>query len=165
MVTLRKGLWTFSLNLSSSTRGSLQSVVHSSALPITMVTNMSKTKNTLITLLATLFIASATFSTSVQAKILSTEQVQNQSDKVQLHEALARTEVQEKLLSMGVDPDQVKERIDHLSEQELAQLNERFDELPAGAGAVGTLVFIFVVFVITDMLGATDIFPFVNKIN
>lgn len=124
-----------------------------------------KIKQGLSILLAAAFVFSGLFSASVQAKMVSTEQVQYQYDKVQLHEVLARTEVQEKLLTMGVDPALVKERINHLSTEEITQLNTQLEELPAGASAVGTLVFIFVVFVITDMLGATDIFPFVNNVN
>jgi hypothetical protein len=41
-------------------------------------------------------------------------------------------------------------------------LHERMDELPAGSGAVGLLALLVLIFFITDILGITDIFPFVN---
>jgi hypothetical protein len=43
-------------------------------------------------------------------------------------------------------------------------LQQDFQRLPAGAGAAGTIAIIFIVFLITDMMGATDIFPFVKKV-
>lgn len=70
------------------------------------------------------------------------------------------------LLNMGVAPETVRERVQRLTPQELAQLNSQLDQLPAGGSNIlGVLVVIFLVFVITDMLGATDIFPFVHPIN
>ncbi|WP_353889121.1 PA2779 family protein [uncultured Spongiibacter sp.] len=39
------------------------------------------------------------------------------------------------------------------------------DDMPAGAGAVGLLALLVLIFFITDILGVTDIFPFVNPAN
>lgn len=114
------------------------------------------------------FLFSGIFSTSLQAKMLSTTQVQEQAqqqvDKTQLLDALATAEVQSKLVALGVDVDLVTERVQHLSADEITQLNAHLDEMPAGSGVLGLLVTIFIVLVITDMLGATDVFSFVNKI-
>ena len=66
---------------------------------------------------------------------------------------------------MGVDIDQVKDRVNHLTSDELAQLNQQMEEMPAGSGIVGAIVLIFVVFVITDVIGATNIFPFIKSVN
>jgi hypothetical protein len=42
-------------------------------------------------------------------------------------------------------------------------------EMPAGGGAFGIIIgaalFVFIVLLITDMAGATDVFPFVKKAN
>lgn len=124
-----------------------------------------KIKKTLTYVLAATFLFSGIFSSSLQAKMLSTEQVQQQYDKAQLLDVLASAEVQEKLLALGVDADQVKERVNNLSAAEVEQLNANLADMPAGADGLGLIVFIFVVFVITDMIGATDVFPFVNKVN
>ena len=124
-----------------------------------------KIKQTLTYVLAATFLFSGIFSSSLQAKMFSTEQVQQQYDKAQLLDVLDSTEVQKKLLALGVDADQVKERVNNLSAAEVEQLNANLADMPAGADGLGLIVFIFVVFVITDMIGATDVFPFVNEVN
>lgn len=82
----------------------------------------------------------------------------------QLRAALARSETQLWLQSQGVAPESIEARVNQLTDHEAQQLASRLDALPAGGGIVGTLLFVFVVFVITDALGATDIFPFVHPI-
>ena len=52
-----------------------------------------------------------------------------------------------------------------MTDAEIAQINQRIAEMPAGGSSVlGVLLIIFIVFVITDVLGATDIFPFIKPI-
>jgi hypothetical protein len=52
-----------------------------------------------------------------------------------------------------------------MTDEEIAQLNQQIDELPAGGDVLGILLVIFIVFVITDVIGATDIFPFIHPVN
>jgi len=66
---------------------------------------------------------------------------------------------------MGVDPVAAKARVNQLNDDELAVLLENIDSLPAGGDIGGLLVTVFIVLVITDLLGATDVFPFVKNIN
>jgi hypothetical protein len=82
---------------------------------------------------------------------------------LKLKAQLDREAVQQKLLELGASPDQIKERIDHLTLAEAQKLNEQIEMLPAG-GLIGTLALIFVVFVITDAIGATDVFTFVDPV-
>ncbi len=93
-----------------------------------------------------------------------TEQ-QQQVDRQQLLTMLDDQDVQKKLESMGVERDQVEKRINSLTAAELAQFNQQLDQAPAGAGVVGVIVLFLVIFIITDMLCATNIFNFVNCIN
>ena len=79
--------------------------------------------------------------------------------------ALDRDDVRERLLDLGISIDDVDARIDALTADELASLKANMDDMPAGAGAVGLLAFVVLVFFITDVLGITDIFPFVNAAN
>ena len=90
---------------------------------------------------------------------------QQQVDRQQLLGMLEDQGVQEKLQGMGVDRSQVAERINSLTNAELAQFNQQLSEAPAGAGVVGVIVLFLVIFIITDMLCATDIFSFVKCIN
>lgn len=93
-----------------------------------------------------------------------TEQ-QQQVDRQQLLSILDDQQVKEKLLAMGVERDQVENRINNLTSAELSQFNQQLSEAPAGAGVVGIIVLFLVIFIITDMLCATDLFSFVKCIN
>ncbi|MBA1276087.1 PA2779 family protein [Stutzerimonas azotifigens] len=90
---------------------------------------------------------------------------QQQVDREQLMTMLDDQQVQEKLASMGVDRTQVEKRIASLTPAELAQFNQQLDQAPAGAGVVGVIVLFLVIFIITDMLCATNIFNFINCVN
>lgn len=76
---------------------------------------------------------------------------------------LKRDEVREQLVRQGVDPAQVEARVAAMSDQEIQSLGGRIDELPAGGDFLGAAVIIFLVLLFTDILGYTDIFPFVKK--
>src|SRR3990167_6796728 len=89
---------------------------------------------------------------------------QQQDGRAALLQALARADVQAKLSDMGVDATDITNRINQMTPGELSQLNQKMAELPAGGDVLGIIVLIFLVFIITDMLGATDVFPFVNPI-
>lgn len=93
------------------------------------------------------------------------QQAQNHVEREQLLVMLDRSEVQEQLAAMGVETELAKVRVANMTDAEVAQLNQNLEQLPAGSGVLGLVVLLFIVFLITDMLGATDIFPFVKSIN
>ena len=109
------------------------------------------------------------FSSFSQAGMISTSEMQSQQqasmDRQQILTLLDRAEVQQQLIGMGVDIDAAKDRVGQLTANELSQLNAQMGELPAGGNILGLLVLIFLVFVITDVIGATDIFPFIKSVN
>ena len=80
---------------------------------------------------------------------------------------LDRSEVQKYLVAWGVNPDEAKARVDCLSDQEIERISAQLDQLPAGSGGLGTVVgaalIIFIVLLITDILGFTDVFTFVKR--
>lgn len=76
---------------------------------------------------------------------------------------LAREDVRKQLTSLGVDPAQAGLRASNLTDAEAQALAERIHNLPAGGDAAGAIVFIFLVLLVTDLLGLTDVFPFVKK--
>ena len=91
-------------------------------------------------------------------------QQQVQLDRQELISMLDRQDVQAKLADLGVNQDQVKERIQNLTPAELADFERQLAEAPAGQDVVGIIVLFLLVFIITDMLCATNVFPFVNCI-
>lgn len=92
---------------------------------------------------------------------------QQQVDRPQLISMLDDQGVRDKLHSMGVDRSQVEARINSLTNAELAQFNQQLSEAPAGAGigVLGVIVLFLVIFIVTDMLCATNIFSFVKCID
>jgi len=105
-----------------------------------------------------------------QAAMLGTDTlittVQSQQSIAGLQQLLEREDAQQQLLALGVSPDQVRERVASLSDSELARINQGIDTLNAGGESVlGILLVIFIVFVITDVIGATNIFPFIHPVN
>ena len=101
------------------------------------------------------------------AAMVGTEAVvhsaQAQQERGRLHDALNREDVKAKLASLGVDQAQVQARVDALTDDEAQALAQQLDQMPAGSGIVGALVFVFVVLLITDLLGLTSVFPFTKK--
>ena len=107
--------------------------------------------------------------TSAQAAMISNDQVinhlQHNSARTELLQTINRADVKEQLLNMGVKAADIESRIKLMTHEEIAQLNKQIDELPAGGDVLGVLLIIFIVFVITDVIGATDIFPFIKPVN
>lgn len=84
-----------------------------------------------------------------------------------IHRLLARDEVQSQLKLHGIDPAEARARADSLSDAEAIEVANHIDQLPAGGSAaeiiVGAILIVFLVLLITDLLGLTNVFPFVKK--
>tara|TARA_Y100000815_G_scaffold109254_1_gene97874 strand:+ start:864 stop:1265 length:402 start_codon:yes stop_codon:yes gene_type:complete len=133
------------------------------------MTFMRSTKRYLSILLTALFMLTSMASLQAQAAMVGTgeavAQQQLSVDRAELKAMLDDQAVQDKLASLGVSQDQVEKRIDSLTADELAQFNSQLDDAPAGAGIVGIIVLFLVIFIITDMLCATNIYSFINCVN
>ena len=79
---------------------------------------------------------------------------------------LSRDDVQRVMVQHGVDTVEAQKRVASLSDSELTKISKAMEQLPAGGDAVGAIVgaavFIFLVLLITDLLGLTHVFPFVT---
>jgi len=103
-----------------------------------------------------------------QAAMVSTNnaiQVQQlQVDRAEILDLFAQDNLRDQLTQMGVDANAASDRITNMTDAEIMQLNERLKDIPAGEGVGGVILVVFIVFVITDVLGATDIFTFIRPI-
>ena len=101
------------------------------------------------------------------AAVFSSEQVianqQFNFNKQQVLSYVDSAEVQNKLIELGVSPADAKQRIANMTAEELNALNSQMNEMPAG-GIVGVVVTVLVVVVVTDLMGLTDVYPFINPI-
>lgn len=79
---------------------------------------------------------------------------------------LGREDVKQVMVQHGVDAVEAQKRVASLSDAELAKISQAMDQLPAGGDGIGAIigaaVFIFVVLLITDIVGLTHVFSFVN---
>jgi hypothetical protein len=99
-----------------------------------------------------------------QAAMISTEAAVAGA-RERLNTTLERAEVRAQLQALGVSPTDVKARVDALGDEEAARVAGQLDRLPAGGdGIIGAIVFIFVLLLITDILGLTKIFPFTRSV-
>jgi hypothetical protein len=107
---------------------------------------------------------------SAYAAMIGTESLldsgKGQQARAYLKSLLAREDVQAALVARGLDPQEARSRIDGLSDAEAVSAADRFEQLPAGGGVVETILIIsflvFLILLITDIAGYTDIFPFVH---
>ncbi|KGE77975.1 hypothetical protein CVH10_02485 [Halomonas sp. ND22Bw] len=84
----------------------------------------------------------------------------SQQDRDKIRRVLAREDVQQQLLLQGVSPTEVENRVAALSDAEAREMADRLDQMPAGAGVVGALFAVFIILLVTDILGLTDVYPF-----
>jgi hypothetical protein len=104
------------------------------------------------------------------AAMVSTDEILTQSqgnlDREHLRMLLDRNEVRIQLEEWGVSSEEAKARVESLTDQEAAEIAAQIDQMPAGGSALGTLVgaaiLVFLVLLVTDILGYTDIFPFIK---
>jgi len=108
---------------------------------------------------------------SVSAAMIGTETVMDSARGLEsreyLHQMLARRDVQDALIAQGIEPMEARARIDSLSDDEVIHIADQIDRLPAGRGAIEVLLVLilagFIVLVITDLTGVTDVFPFIKS--
>lgn len=98
----------------------------------------------------------------------ATASAQSETSRERIRDLLARDDVRDEMIALGIDPAEAEARLNALTDEEVAEIAGRLDELPAG-GTVGTILLaIFITFgvaVLVDALGVLDIFPFVCGIN
>jgi len=104
------------------------------------------------------------------AAMVSTDKILKQNkqnlDRERLTILLDRSEVRKQLEAWGVKSEEAKKWIGSLTDREIAEIVNRLDQMPAGGSATGILVggalLVFFVLLVTDILGYTDVFPFVK---
>jgi len=106
--------------------------------------------------------------TSAQAAVISTDEVAAAQQvapagegHARLNAVLDRADVQAALQERGVSADQARARVAALTDDEATRVADQIDQAPAGASdLLGVIVFVFVLLLITDILGLTKVFPF-----
>jgi hypothetical protein len=84
--------------------------------------------------------------------------VDRDADLAKVRAGLARAEVRDRLVTLGVEPAQVEGRLAALTDAELATLAQRFDQAPAGGDALALIGIVFLVLLLLEYTGTIDIF-------
>lgn len=87
-------------------------------------------------------------------EISHTITAQNQRDR--LTQFMDRKEVRQALIDHGVAPENAVERVASLTDEEVSQLNQKIDELPAGEGVLEAALVVVLILVLLEILGFTD---------
>ena len=129
-----------------------------------------RTKGTIAIVSCALMLGTGLPMPSHAALVRSEQLLQSESTaRDKISSFLARAEVQRQLVARGVDPGEVQARVAALSDDQARDLAARIDQLPAGGDGVGdvlgVLLLIFVILLITDILGLTKVFPFTRPIH
>lgn len=106
-----------------------------------------------------------------QAALVTTDQVINRTKNDAAREKvilfMERADVRQQMVTMGVDPDLARSRVASMTDQEIVQISDRIDQLPAGSGVFESILIVAgivaIVFFITDLIGWTDVYKVVNK--
>jgi hypothetical protein len=100
-----------------------------------------------------------------QAGIIATDAVVAAGERGRIASLLDRADVRAQLQAYGVSPADVKARVAALTDEEAAQLAAKIDALPAGGASIlGVILIVFLVLLLTDILGFTKVFPFTRPI-
>ena len=111
------------------------------------------------------------FVAPVQATIVGTDAVLQAADvdaaRQTVKSFLDREEVVQRLQQWGVTAEEAQARIDAMTAEEVTLLAGEIDRLPAGGDALGFFLVLalvtFIVLVVLDIMGVTDIFTFIKK--
>ncbi len=113
---------------------------------------------------------------SVQAKVqlLPTMDVMEEAsivkERTDLMTFMKTEKVQKEMVKHGVDPQEALKRVASLSNEEVRSLSTQISKAQAGGdfgvgSIVGAVLFVFIVLLITDILGFTKVFPFTRSVN
>lgn len=132
-----------------------------------MITTQSirKISLSLVACLVTLMLPVA----PVNAAMIGTDQVVSSAqatlNRERVRSFLQREDVRLQLRQQGVDSASALSRVDAMTSDEVNLVAGQLDQLPAGGdGIIGALLFVFIVLLITDILGFTKVFPFTRPV-
>ncbi len=135
------------------------------------MTRLRHSMKTLALFMALVMAATSLPVSFAQAAMVGTDQAIEQAaaadDRTRVMDFMAREEVRQQMIELGIDPDEGAGRAASLTDVEIQQIAGKLDQLPAGESAIGAIVgailIIFLVLLITDLLGLTSVFPFVRS--
>ncbi|GAB5380501.1 MAG: hypothetical protein Alis3KO_26410 [Aliiglaciecola sp.] len=119
-------------------------------------------------LLLGVFLSLSAFIGNAHAEAISSATIMKSQhafyNKQQIIQMVSREDVQNQLVSLGVNKEDAIVRINAMTDSELNQLNAHLNDAPAG-GVVGAVLTVLAIVAILDLLGVTDVYPFIRPVN
>lgn len=113
-------------------------------------------------------LTAAGFPLAAHASIITTNEVITAdaatTNRDTVNAFLLREDVRQAMQSQGISPVAATERVKAMSDVEVAQLAGRVDQAPAGGEILGLMFTVFIVLLVTDILGLTKVFPFTRSV-
>ena len=122
---------------------------------------MSAVKNAIVQLVSVAILTLGFAQFSVAGVVSSGEVIRAElrGESISKIEALlAQDEVASQLQAMGVSPDLVAQRVRNMSDAELQELANGIENQVVGSDAVAIVGAVFIVLIILELVGVTDIF-------
>ncbi|HXH74725.1 MAG TPA: PA2779 family protein [Bacteriovoracaceae bacterium] len=128
---------------------------------------------TLSLLLAFILTTMTIDSSFAESKMIATsavvEGISLQHEREKIITFMQSEQISKQMANMGVDTAEAVKRVASLSAKEIRTLHKQIENAPAGAdGGVGTIIgavlLVFIVLLITDILGYTKVFPFTRAV-
>ncbi len=137
-----------------------------------MLSFLLKTKKATSFFLVLAFVFVTSFAQYAKAETITTERMlaveASNETRQEMLSFLSRKDVVTELESHGVSYLEARERINAMTDEELQTFSKNVGKLPIGGHGVGTVVgavvLIFVILLITDILGLTKVFPFTRSV-
>lgn len=99
---------------------------------------------------------------TASAAVVGTRAVMEESQRTEtvarVQAGLDRADIQAQFAALGVDAEVAKARVAALSDEELRYLDGQLAEMPAGSSLLAVIGIVFVVLLILELVGVTDIF-------
>src|SRR5690606_2610650 len=99
---------------------------------------------------------------TANAGVIGTQQARSaelrSAKETRVRSSLARDDVRQAMQQLGVDPADAEARVASLSDAELLQLEGQLDRLPAGGDALAVIGVVFLVLLILELVGVTNVF-------
>jgi hypothetical protein len=115
------------------------------------------------------FMVSIGMPASSFAGMVETDQTVNhalaEQGRARIMALVDRDDVRAQLEAKGVTSEQAKARVNALTDEEALQVSGKLDQLPTGGDVIGIMFTIFIVLLVTDILGFTKVFPFTRSVN
>ena len=103
-----------------------------------------------------LSLPATSYASMIDTQSLIQTQILDES-RARISQLVSQENVTNRMLELGVDPADIQARIAALTDDEVRQLEQHLDELPAG-GILATIGLVFVILLILELTGVIDIF-------